>query len=350
MNLDTVKRHRPTLRRPEGAPRASKPFRGRGNFQASGETRKCYNCGKPRHLSRQCKGPRNGEKKIIAATSHNSLSWTACYDDMCKAHMSDKDGSGWYPRRKGRGSYDTTGVPTKGFAILDKTGEIEETDTHGTQEVTFPEIETEPWTLEPDDELLAELSSMTSETIEEDTPEVHWWKEELKAIELRKRARDVLDGKKPMPRKDTRTTGSQIDYCQLEEYIRDERRSRERERTEKQRGFKDCVEQIEGLAQDANAVTQEPRRKRPYEIALCVPPGGIKTIHDGYITPDGGYIPPGFYTQLRQLQLELWEYDPSQHPERRLEKEGTTYYHLWQEELEPVWPLTPKNDQLPLRD
>jgi Retrotransposon gag protein/Zinc knuckle len=30
---------------------------------------------------------------------HSHLSWTACYDDKCAIHMSDKDGSGWYPKK-----------------------------------------------------------------------------------------------------------------------------------------------------------------------------------------------------------------------------------------------------------
>ena len=29
---------------------------------------------------------------------HTSLSWTACHDDACYIHLSDKEGSGWLPR------------------------------------------------------------------------------------------------------------------------------------------------------------------------------------------------------------------------------------------------------------
>ena len=31
-------------------------------------------------------------------TDHASLSWTACYDDSCWVHLSDKEGSGWFPK------------------------------------------------------------------------------------------------------------------------------------------------------------------------------------------------------------------------------------------------------------
>jgi predicted aspartyl protease len=37
---------------------------------------------------------------------HAILSWTACYDDGCRIHLSDKQGSGWYPQKpksKGKG-------------------------------------------------------------------------------------------------------------------------------------------------------------------------------------------------------------------------------------------------------
>ena len=33
---------------------------------------------------------------------HATLSWTACYDDNCSIHLSDKQGSGWFPTRPRR--------------------------------------------------------------------------------------------------------------------------------------------------------------------------------------------------------------------------------------------------------
>ena len=33
---------------------------------------------------------------------HAHMSWTACYDDYCYIHKSDKDGSGWYPKKPRR--------------------------------------------------------------------------------------------------------------------------------------------------------------------------------------------------------------------------------------------------------
>lgn len=78
---------------------------------------KCYNCQKPGHFSRDCKQHRKkktnwtpvpeGKKQLNSANiqkitpkaepPHGFLSWTACYDDNCLTHLSDKQGGGWFP-------------------------------------------------------------------------------------------------------------------------------------------------------------------------------------------------------------------------------------------------------------
>ena len=40
------------------------------------------------------------------------MSWTACYDDECYTHISNKQGSGWFPIRKSRSVCFTRGGPT----------------------------------------------------------------------------------------------------------------------------------------------------------------------------------------------------------------------------------------------
>jgi hypothetical protein len=40
------------------------------------------------------------------------MSWTACYDDECYTHISDKQGLGWFPTRKSRSVCFTHGGPT----------------------------------------------------------------------------------------------------------------------------------------------------------------------------------------------------------------------------------------------
>ena len=108
--------------------------KGTGRFQKKGtpshfKKRECYNCGISGHFTQECRkqkksqsitttkqGPggtkqqvlaimeeRNpglaalGQESMEAKQRHNSMSWTACYDDTCQTHRSDKDGSRWYP-------------------------------------------------------------------------------------------------------------------------------------------------------------------------------------------------------------------------------------------------------------
>jgi hypothetical protein len=42
------------------------------------------------------------ERQKKQQNEHDSMSWTACYDNGCYVHMSDKQGSGWYPREHKR--------------------------------------------------------------------------------------------------------------------------------------------------------------------------------------------------------------------------------------------------------
>jgi len=47
--------------------------------------------------------PKKEEKKQAATTQkkeedHATYHWTACYDDDCNIHRSEKDTTGWYPK------------------------------------------------------------------------------------------------------------------------------------------------------------------------------------------------------------------------------------------------------------
>lgn len=70
---------------------------------------KCFNCNKlGNHISKNCPEPRRPRKNVQRQdhagiheepTNHNSMHWTACYDDQCHVHKDGKD-NGYYPKRK----------------------------------------------------------------------------------------------------------------------------------------------------------------------------------------------------------------------------------------------------------
>jgi len=67
------------------------------------EQKLCIHCGKNDHMGWKCPNkPKKEEKKQAATTQkeedHAAYHWTACYDDDCNIHRSEKDATGWYPK------------------------------------------------------------------------------------------------------------------------------------------------------------------------------------------------------------------------------------------------------------
>ena len=89
---------------------------GRRLLNKQNRDKRCYTCGKLEHFSRECTQNKYKNKpssydnhgKIIATTKiksindHRCLSWTACYDDSCNTHLSDKKDSDWYSKSSRR--------------------------------------------------------------------------------------------------------------------------------------------------------------------------------------------------------------------------------------------------------
>ncbi len=87
------------------------------------QSKTCYTCEKLNHYFKDCtqnkyknkSKPYDKQGRSFAATKedqknkHQALSWTACYENNCHTHLSDKEGSEWYskPSRKNR-SYAAT--------------------------------------------------------------------------------------------------------------------------------------------------------------------------------------------------------------------------------------------------
>ena len=47
------------------------------------------------------------QKSTDINQQHNSMSWTACYNDTCQTHRGNKDGSGWYSKSSRKDLHET---------------------------------------------------------------------------------------------------------------------------------------------------------------------------------------------------------------------------------------------------
>lgn len=53
----------------------------------------------PKEIYEQLESVSLSQEEIDKAQEHARLSWTACYDDTCWYHETDKQGAGWYPKK-----------------------------------------------------------------------------------------------------------------------------------------------------------------------------------------------------------------------------------------------------------
>ena len=106
MDLDMTQRH-------SSQKKGSEHFQKKGN-SSSIKKGKCYNCDIKGHYANECrksrrlqqvakieKKPKQQRQELMTVLTvlfskheHDCLSWTACYNDVCITHWSDKDSSG----------------------------------------------------------------------------------------------------------------------------------------------------------------------------------------------------------------------------------------------------------------
>ena len=47
------------------------------------------------------------ERTLTEIEKHANLSWTTCYDPDCQTHLSDKEGSRWFPKKPKKATWST---------------------------------------------------------------------------------------------------------------------------------------------------------------------------------------------------------------------------------------------------
>jgi len=337
MNLDAIEKHCEQQPQVKQGRRMSKLYKPQPWWA---ETRKCYNCEKPKHLARTCKKPQQ-ERKEVAATNtrivHDALSWTACYDDMCWTHMSSKDEAGWYSQKlkKGQSSYNTTGR-LKGLAILKK-AEIKETNTHGTQ-------------------------------VEEDYSDSTWI-----ALNSDANSEDVNNWEVDMRLK-TRYEHPKNQRWEMRQQLLERQQKELKKRVddlkkqqEETKEAKACLE-LNKLMRDVRTATNPVSKQlvwktKSHKIKIRLPTG-YSTPGSGWWTFSEGYMSPEFLNKVEALQNQIqWEYDqyePRLHSERYIEKDSKEYIQLIIQGVEPRWfqdlwrrasdAVQSKNCKLPQRD
>lgn len=114
---------------------------GRKNAPGAKKDITCYACNKQGHMARDCRSKNKVHraqlnvteiaetKKAVSKVDHGSLNWTACTDDSCLTHFSDKSGAGWFPSN-GRGGFQELNailqVPKSWYPYTPEAGETDD--------------------------------------------------------------------------------------------------------------------------------------------------------------------------------------------------------------------------------
>ena len=309
------------------------------------ETQKCYNCEKPGCLARNCKQPKKRhETKAFVAISHDTLSWTACYDDMCWVHQSDKDSSGWYSQqnkqKRNHKEYNMIDLPMKELNTLEKSvtldmsteDGIEETDTQRTQ------VNDNAWMYVNSDD--------NSEDIDN-------WEVEMGAKKHHTHSRNLERERKEHHKREWNAIVQETkEFNWLKEVETIEWNAQQKVQT---LNLCDIIWRIKGIASQAWATMAEEQHTIQIKILT-----GYRTTNKELWTWRGGYVPSEFLKRVRSLESQLQgkynQYDPQLYSEQCVVKSSKEYVMLLQGK-EPQWfkdlwrrETESGKDQLPSQD
>lgn len=113
---------------------------GRGAYERNTEPVERVEYNTLLHLPENAALRRDSQAPCIV-DSHSAVSWTACYDDDCAIHMSDKEGSGWWPVGKSRSVCRTIGQPSAAERYVGGYPSPEDSSTEEESEEEEPEQE-----------------------------------------------------------------------------------------------------------------------------------------------------------------------------------------------------------------
>ena len=363
MELDATERRQgrfQTKRSPRGAktPIVGKPFKG-----------KCYNCDRTGHLARDCRQPKK-QKQALATTGkaqkkgqlastqvdHAMMSWTACYDDGCKTHRSDKDGSGWYPKPpRSRQALQVTKKEPSWRTPTSSTAQAVPSDQQTQQRLAWrptefqgmqAEVLTTPVTVQSTLSAEGAVSSEEESTEEESGSDIS-------PLDLTEEPREMVPVRDPITGGYPPEVWNQAysDICELMEDNTTQPEFEEKIRRIKIRltayevrqrsavSFSELYKEVYNLVLGKPVAATERVRwlgqmldsmPRPgyryYDIVREHPPMDCKFTRDGgYVTPEGGYIPRELRQKVTALRQEFAARDPWVNPGRRVDPSEFKY-------------------------